>query len=101
MPMASPLSRVHSQALSMDCLRRPVLAFFFPSVFALEPIPSPVPIVGKTFSPALKLTKRAKGMSQTQIPKKADISEKDGPGTKSACDAYVCLCRFAGDEGSE
>ncbi|KAL8680198.1 MAG: hypothetical protein Q9186_003610 [Xanthomendoza sp. 1 TL-2023] len=88
--MASPVSPTHSKVPSIAAFTRP----FAPGLLLRSPldprllVPSPLrpafpvayslPMLGKTFSPALSETKRAKGVSQTQMPKNEAISVNVG-----------------------
>ena len=50
----------------------------------VSPVAYSLPILGSTFSPALKLTKRANGTSQMQIPKYDAISVKLGGSSRAS-----------------
>ena len=47
-------------------------------VLTSPPVAYSLPMLGRTFSPALREMKRAKGTSQTHMPKKEAISVKVG-----------------------
>jgi len=91
-PNTPAVSAIHSQLLCIAVFKILVLPFFFPFPSVLIPvipdpsIPPPIlpllpppAVLGSTFSLALKLTNKENGMSHTQIPKNAEISENEGP----------------------
>src|SRR5436190_19394561 len=89
-PSSSPVSPIQSLTPSTNAFAIPLFLFFLstatspitppaPDVTEVEePLGTPIaysePIVGNTFSPALKLTNSAKGTNQTHRPKYDAIS---------------------------
>lgn len=70
-PITAPVSPTHSLTLFTAAFAMPVflrLCPFTPTP-ALSPVAYSEPMLGSTFSPALRLTKKANGTNQTQIPK--------------------------------
>lgn len=80
-PMTAPVSLIQSFAPLTAALAMPVFLLLWPF---LNPTPSrsPVaysdPMLGSTFSPALRLTNNANGTSQTHRPKYDAISVNVG-----------------------
>ncbi|KAI4244511.1 MAG: hypothetical protein L6R40_002978 [Gallowayella cf. fulva] len=84
--MACPVSPTHSKVPSIAAFTKPFAPCFplrslFESIFPVTLPPRPefpvaysLPMLGKTFSPALSDTNMAKGTSQTQRPKNEAIS---------------------------
>lgn len=82
-PMISPVSLVQSRTPSTKALAIPLFLDLpseglRPVGLARSPVTYSEPMLGNTFSPALKLTNRANGTSQTHRPKYEATSEKEG-----------------------
>lgn len=82
-PMSSPVSLVQSRTPSTKALAIPLFLDLpsegpRPVGLARSPVAYSEPMLGNTFSPALKLTNRANGTSQTHRPKYEATSEKEG-----------------------
>lgn len=93
-PINSPVSPTQSLTFVTACFAIPdcvllLLCLVRPGIFAdgsmpglINELPCPVaysdPMLGSTFSPALRLTNRAKGTSHTFIPKNDAISVNEG-----------------------
>ena len=82
-PITAPVSPTQSLIPSTAALAMPVFLRFllWPMLPFLSPVAYSEPILGSTFSPALKLTNSAKGTSHTHKPKYEAISVKLGCGT--------------------
>lgn len=82
-PMTSPVSLVQSRTPSTKALAIPLFLDLppegpSPAGLACSPVTYSEPMLGNTFSPALKLTNRANGTSQMHSPKYEATSEKEG-----------------------